>query len=66
MIREDSEDEIDENENQLEVSSRLKHREIWEKLRGYYDAAKSAAEVIRKDIPVIIPRTIYYHYKLFN
>ena len=44
----------------------MKHREIREKLRSYYDAGISASEVIKKDIPGLIPRTIYNHYKLFN
>ena len=35
-------------------------------LRSYYDAGISAAEVITKDIPELIPRTISNHYKLFN
>ena len=66
MISEGSEDEINENESQQEVSPRLKQKEIREKLRSYYNAGISAAEVIRKDIPGLIPRTIYNHYKLFN
>ena len=49
-----------------EVSPRLKQKEIREKLRSYYDAGISAAEVITKDIPGLIPRNIYNHYKLFN
>ena len=44
----------------------MKHKEIREKLRSYYDAGISASEVIKKDIPELIPRTIYNHYKLFN
>ena len=36
------------------------------KTRSYYDVGISAAEVITKDIPGLIPRTIYNHYKLFN
>ena len=62
-----SEDEIHENESQQEVSPRLKQKEIREKQRSYYDAEISA-EVITKDIPglILIPRTIYNHYKLFN
>ena len=44
----------------------MKQKEIREKQRSYYDARISAAEVIRKDIPRLIPRTIYNHYKLFN
>ena len=43
----------------------MKYKEIREKLRSYYDAGISA-EVITKDIPGLIPRTIYNHYKLFN
>ena len=35
-------------------------------LRSYYGAPISAAEVITEDIPGLIPRTIYNHYKLFN
>ena len=66
MVSEGSEDEIDENESQQEVSPRLKQKEIRAKLRSYYDAGISAAEVITKDIPGLIPRTIYNHYKLFN
>ena len=66
MVSEGSEGEINENESQQEVSPRLKQKEIKEKLRSYYDARISAAEVIRKDIPGLIPRTIYNHYKLFN
>ena len=66
MISEGSKDEINENESQQEVSPRLKQKEIREKLRSYYDAGISAAEVIRKDIPGLISRTIYNHYKLFN
>ena len=63
MVSEDSEDVIDENESQQEVSSRLKQKEIREKLRSYYDAGISAAVVIRKDIPDLKPKN---HYKLFN
>ena len=66
LISEGSEDDIDENQSQQEVSPRLKQKEIREKLRSYYDAGIYAAEVIRKDIPGLIPRTIYNHYKLFN
>ena len=66
MVGEGSENEIDENESQQEVSPRLKQKEIREKLRSYYDAGISAAEVIRKDIPGLMPRAIYNHYKLFN
>ena len=66
MVSEGSEDEINENESQQEVSPRLKQREIREKLRSYYDAGISASEVIKKDIHRLIPRTIYNHYKLFN
>ena len=44
----------------------MKQKKIREKLRSYYDAGISAAEVIRKDIHGLIPRTIYNHYKLFN
>ena len=66
MVSEGSEDEIDENESQQEVSPRLKQKEIREKLRIFYDAGISAAEVIRKDIHGLIPITIYNHYKLFN
>ena len=54
-----------ENESQLEVSPRLKQKEIREKLRIYYDAGISA-EVITKNISRLMPRTIYNHYKLFN
>ena len=43
------------------ISSRLKQNEIIEKQRSYYDAGISA-EVITKDIPGLIPRTIYNHY----
>ena len=57
-----SDDEIDENESQKEVSLSLKHNEFKEKLRSYYDAS----EVIRKKIPALKPRTIYNHYKLLN
>ena len=66
MVSEGSEDEIDKNESQQEVSPRLMQKKIREKLRSYYDAGISAAEVITKDIPELIPRTIYNHYKLFN
>ena len=66
MASEGLENEIDGNESQQEVSQRLKQKEIWEKLRSYYDAGISAAEVIRKDIPLLISRTIYNNYKLFN
>ena len=66
MVNEGSEDEIDKNESQQEVSPRLMQKKIREKLRSYYDAGISAAEVITKDIPELIPRTIYNHYKLFN
>ena len=66
MIRGSSDDEINENEIQQEVSSRLKQKEIKENLRNYYDAGISEAEVITKDIPGLIPRTIYNYYKLFN
>ena len=66
MVSEGSEGEIDENESQQEVSPRLKQKEIREKLRSYYDAGISAAEVITKDIPGLIPKTIYNHYKLFD
>ena len=66
MVSEGSEDEINENESHQEVSPRLKQKEIREKLRSYYDAGISAAEVITKDIPGLIQRTIYNHYKLFN
>ena len=66
MVSEGSEDEINENEGKQEVSPRLKQKEIREKLRSYYDAGISAAEVITKDIPGLIPRTIYNHYKLSN
>ena len=67
MISEGSKDEIDENESQQEVSPRLKQKEIREKQRSYNDAGISA-EVITKDILglILIPRTIYNHYKLFN
>ena len=44
----------------------MKQKEIREKLRCYYDAGISAAEVIAKDIPGLMSRTIYNHYKLFN
>ena len=60
---EGSEDVIDENENQQVVFPRLKQKEYREKLRSYYDAGISAAEVIRKDIHGLIPKN---HYKLFN
>ena len=63
MVSEGSEDVIDENESQQEVSPRLKQKEIREKLRSYYDAGISAAVVIRKDIPGLKPKN---HYKLFN
>ena len=66
MVGEGSDDEIDENESQQEVYPSLKHKEIRQKLRSYYDAGISAAEVIRTKIPALIPRTIYNHYKLFN
>ena len=66
MVSESSEDEIDENGSQQKVSPRLKQKEIREKLRSYYDAGIFAAEVITKDIPGLMPRTIYNHYKLFN
>ena len=66
MVSKYLEDEIDVNESQQEVSSRLKQKEIREKLRSYYDAGISADEVIRKDIFILIPRTIYNHYKLVN
>ena len=45
--------------------TRLKQKEITEKLRSYYDAGISA-EVITKDIHGLMPRTIYNHYRLFN
>ena len=61
MISEGSEDQIDENQSQQEVSPRLKQKEIKEKQRSYYDAGVSA-EVITKDIPGLIPKTIYNHY----
>ena len=60
---EGSEDVIDENENQQVVSPRLKQKEYREKLRSYYDAGISAAEVIKKDIHGLISKN---HYKLFN
>ena len=60
MVGEGSEDEIDENQSQQEVSPRLK--QIREKQRSFYDAAISAAEVIAKDTPGLIPKTIYNHY----
>ena len=41
MASEGSEDEIDENESQQEVSPRLKQKEIRVKLRSYYDAGIS-------------------------
>ena len=66
MISEGSENEINENESQQEVSPRLKQMKIREKQRSYYDAGISAAEVITKDIPGLIPTKIYNHYKLFN
>ena len=66
LVSKGSQNEIDENQSQQEVSSRMRQKEIREKLRSYYDAGISAAEVIRKDIPGLIPRTIYNHYKLFN
>ena len=50
MFNEGSHEEIDENVSQQEVSSRLKQKEIWEKLRFYYDAIISTTEVIRKNI----------------
>ena len=46
--------------------TRLKQKEIIEKLKCYYDVGISAAEVIRKYIPGLMPRTIYNHYKLFK
>ena len=55
-----------ENESQQKASPRLKQKEIREQLRIYYDAGISAAEVITKNIPGLMPRTIYNHYKLFN
>ena len=65
MVSEGSKDEIDENQSQQVISPRLKQKEIRQKLRSYYDAGISA-EVITKDIPGLIPKTIYNHYKLFN
>ena len=65
-ISEGSDNEIDDNESQQGVSQRLKQKEIREKLRSYYDAAISAAEVITKDTPGLIPTANYNHYKLFN
>ena len=41
--------------------TRLKQNEIREKLRSYYDAGISA-ELITKDIPALIPKTINNHY----
>ena len=41
--------------------TRLKQKQITEKQRSYYDAGISA-EVITKDIPGLIPKTIYNHY----
>ena len=66
MVSEGSENEINESESQKEVTLRLKQKEIKEKLRSYYDAGISAAEVITKDIPGLISKIIYNHYKLFN
>ena len=38
MISEGSDDEINENESQQEVSLRLKQKELRQKLRSYYNA----------------------------
>ena len=61
MVSEGSEDEIDRNQSQQEVSPRLMQNETTEKQRSYYDAGISA-EVIRKDISGLIPKTIYNNY----
>ena len=66
LVSEGLDDEIDKNESQKEVNPRLKQEQIREKLRSYYDAGISAAEVITKDIPGLIPRTIYNHFKILN
>ena len=63
MVREGSEDK---NESQQKFSPRLNQKEIRDKLRSSYDAGISAAEFFRKDIPWLIPKTIYNNYKLFN
>ena len=60
-----SDDEIDENKSQQEISPILKHKEIRAKFRNYYDAGILAAESIRKDIPWLIYK-IFNHYKIFN
>ena len=62
MISEGSDDEIDENWSEQEVSSRLKHKEFREKLRNYYDVGISTGEVGRKDISELIPRIINNNY----
>ena len=61
MVSECSEDQIDESQSQQEVSQKLKQKQIREKLRSYYDAAISA-EVITKNIPGFIPKTVYNRY----
>ena len=57
IVSNGSEDEIDENQSQQKVSQRLKQKEITEKQRSYYDAGISA-EVIKKNIPGLIPNKI--------
>ena len=48
MVSEGSDDEIDEEQSQQEISPILKQKEIREKQRSYYDAGISAVEVITK------------------
>ena len=66
MISEGSDDEIDENESQREISPRPKQKAIRDKLRNYYKASILEVEVIIKDISELIATKIYNHYKLFN
>ena len=61
MVSDGSEDQIDEDQSLQEVYPRLKQKEIREKQRSYYDAGISA-EVITKDIPTLIPKTINKYY----
>ena len=66
MVSGGSNHDINENKSQQEVAPRFNQKEIRGKLRSYYDAGMLAAEVIIKNIPGLMPRTICDNYKLFN